>query len=50
MLLNIGLNSVRFNLEQIQVERYTIRLVSVINFRKPFQIGLLLGIRFTKNV
>jgi len=37
-------------LEQIQVERYTIRFVAVINFRKPLQIGHLLGIRFTKSV
>ena len=40
-------SSVRFNLEQIQIEGYAISLVSVINFRKPFQNGLLLEIRIT---
>ena len=44
------ISSVRFNLEQIQVERYTVRLVSLINLRKPFQNGFLSEIRFTKNV
>ena len=41
------ISSVRFNLEQLQVERYAISLVSVINSRKPFQNGPLLEIHFT---
>jgi hypothetical protein len=40
------ISSVRFDLEQIQVERYAISLVAVINFRKHFQNRPLLEIRF----